>query len=795
MFHDLRFALASIRRRPLVAAAVILVLGLGLGANAAIFRAFSAAFLRPLPFQGEERLVRIYLGAEGASSGLSPRPDVFLALRDHSRSFSTIAGQRFNDFTLVSGGEPQRVRGIEVSEDWARTLGVSPQLGRTFARDEERHASAVALISDSMWRGRFAARPDIVGTSLSLDGRPFTIIGVLPPGLRFPYESEVWIPARFDTPAESTWALHIVARLHDDVTLAAAREDLRALSTRLPEVKAQQGMVLLPVPLRDTLVDDQGPIVISVTVAAGFLLLLVAVNVAHLLAAHSLSRQREFAIRTALGAGFTRHLRQTMTEGLVLATMAGAVGLSIAYASESLLAVLVPENFAYVFERPPFDARVLLFMTAVIIATGCVFGVIPALRVARRDPQAALIGAGRTTDTPQARRGAMVATAGQLALALLLLVAAHSMIRDVQRRLDQDLGYDPRGVLTASIILPPQRYPGAEERGRFYDRLSEAMQGIPGVEAAGTVNLFPAAGQGALLARIEGEGVPYDADAPLLTHNRMVHGRLADAMGLRLVAGRMMTEDELRRGDAVAVISRELARTLWPDQDPLGKRVRNRRIEDAPWLRVVGVVGDLEEFYADTTRAVWQPVQMHAASAATAQASLVLRSPARPESLASALRATVRRIDPALAVFEIATAEQLYRDSLTGRQSARVLTGAFAALGLLVAAIGVYASMAFAMSRRTRELAVRMALGATSSDLARQFLGNAAMVVGSGVVGGIFATIALAKIGRSVAADFPISATSFVLAAAILAAVALLASWLPLRRALRLDPITTLRTD
>jgi putative ABC transport system permease protein len=795
MVHEFRSALLSLRRRPFLAAAVILTVGLGVGANTAIFRAFNAAFLRPLPFPAEEELVRVYLSAQERTMGLSPRPDVFLALREHSRSFRGIVAQRFNDFTLGFEREPQQIAGIEVSEGWAETLGISAQLGRTFTKEEHARgrSAGVVVISDSLWRGRFGATSAMLGRTITLNGEPFEVVGVLPPGLRFPYESEVWVPARFDLQAEGTWGLHIVGRLR--VGIDAATAELRALSERLPEVRAHRGTPLTPVPLRETLIDDGGPVVMAVTVAAVFLLLLIVVNVAHLLAAHSLSRQREFAIRAALGAGFGWLLRQTMAEGLVLAAAAGAVGLGIGAASTRLLAFLVPDNFTYVFADAPLDARAIAFAIALVLVAGCLFGIVPALRAVRGAPQESLIGGRGTTASLPVTRRSTFASATQLALALVLLVAAHAIVRDVQRRLARDLGYDPRGLLTANVVLPPERYPGAEERNAFFDQLTESLRSLPGVSAAGTVNHFPAAGQGALIARIEGEGVAFDPDAPLLAHNRFAHGDVTRAIGLRVVAGRLMTADELRRGDAVVVISQSLARALWRDANPIGRRLRDRRNEDPAWLRVVGVVADLEEFYADTQRAVWQPLKRQTAHATAAQAVIVLRSSVATEALTASLRTALGRVDPSLALFDVATAEELYRASLAGRESARTLTGAFAALGLLIAAIGVYASMAFAMSRRTREIAVRMALGAAPGALVRQFLGASAAVVGAGVAGGILLALTLARVGPAVAREFPVEIPSLALAAAVLAAVALLASWMPLRRILRLDPLIVLQSE
>ncbi len=791
MLTDLRYAIASLRRRPLISAAVILTLGLGIGANAAIFRAFNAAFLRPLPFEKADRLMRVVLASPDRSARLSPRVDVFVALRDHNRVFSSVVGQRYNDFTLLGDGEPVQVAGIQVSEGWARTLGVRPQFGRTFTDNED----GVALISDSLWRTRFGADSSVFRRTINLNGRVHAIVGVLPPGMRFPYEADVWVPVRFQANAESTWALNIIGRLRDGITPAVAAKELATLGTRLEPVRAQHGMELFPILLRDTLIEDEGPIVIAVALASAFLLLLVTVNVANLLAAQSLSRQREFAMRTALGCTFVRHLQQNIIEGLVLAAAGGAVGAGVAALSTSLLSFLVPEDFAYVFDTVPFDGRVLVYIAAIVLVSGIAFGAIPALRVARRNPQQFLIGARGTTDERSTKWRAAAFTIIQIAFAVMLLAAAHSVMRDVQQRLARDLGFEERGLLIARIALPEQRYPDHESRNRFFDALLQSVETIPGVEHAGTINLFPAPSGGALIARLEGEGVPYRPESPPLAQNRMVHGQLLEAMGVRLVAGRFLTADELRRGEAVAVISKSAADTFWPGENPIGKRVRNRRLDDAPWLRVTGVIADLDESYADTQRSLWTPVKLSTANASAAQAAIVVRSNVDADSLARSVSAAVHRVDPLLAVYEISTAEALYRNALRGRESARTLTGGFGLLGLVIAAIGVYVSMAFATSRRTREIAVRMALGATPRTLVRQFLGNAALIIALGIGGGVLATLLGARAAASITRAFPLNSTSMILSASILFAVAIAASWLPLRRAMRLDPTTALRTE
>lgn len=796
--QDVRFAFASIRRRPLIAGAVILTLGLGIGANAAIFRAFSAAFLRPLPFSNEERLVRLFLANPDQSAQLSPQADVFLAVRQHARSFSGVAGQRFNDFTLVaSGGDPERIAGIEVSEGWSGILGIEPVVGRTFTPDEERQGSSsgVVLVSHSAWQSRFGGTPDALGSVITLNGRPFSIVGVLPPNIRFPYESDVWVPTRFDEALEATWGLNIIARLADGVTHAQMSSELEALTQRIPEVRALESLTLIGVPLREVLIDDDGTLLVAISIAVAFLLLLVTVNVANLLVAHSLSRRREFAIRTALGAGLRRHLQQTMTEGLVLAMAGAVIGLAVAWGASSLLAFLVPGDFRYVMEGVPFDWTAVAFAFGLALVTGCAFGAIPALRVARKDPNAGLHGGARAGESRSAARMTALMTVAQIALALILLTAAHAMMRDFQRRADRDLGYDPSGLLTLSVVLPDQRYPGEEERNRFYDAVVEQIAAVPGVTSSGTVNLFPAAGQGSIVSQIEAEGVESRSDAPVMANNRMVHGDLMDAMGLRLLRGRFVSREEMERGAPVVVLSRSLATTLWGSEDPLGKRIKASRSPDAPWLEVVGVVDDLQEFYAETSNAIYAPVNLYTDIPLTAQMVIVARVSAA-EGIAAALRDAVHTIDAELAVFDVYTADELYAQSLTGRRSARTLTLAFALLGLIVASIGVYASMAFSMARRMREIAVRRALGGSRSALSRQYLGRAAVMVLIGLVTGLAGVFVLARAwGGVVTETDPLSAGSLATAVAILGAVALTAAWIPLRRALELEPSAVLRIE
>jgi putative ABC transport system permease protein len=797
LLQDLRFALRVMGRRPLPTVAIVTTLALGIGANAAIFRVVSAAFLRPLPFADEGRLVRVYTTPETGGSHISPRMPVFLGLRDHARCFASVVAQRFMDMTLDTEGGPERVTGIAVSSGWARALGIEPLIGRAFLPDEERRGlgSGVALASHAVWQERYGGDPGIVGRTIRLDGQSRTIVGVMPAGLRYPYQASFWIPMVPADDEHAVWGLNIQARLRPDASLGAMRQELERLSRTLPAMVELQGMTLLGVPLREDLVGDQSRLLVALLAAVGFLMLIVSVNVAHLLLASALSRGREFAIRTALGAGFLRQFRQLAAEGCVLALLGGAFGLVLAWAATSILTVLLPPTLALVVGGLPYDHRVIAFGVALSLVAGLAFGALPALQVARREPREVLRGGERASAGTMRFGGALIVS--ELALALVLLSGAGALLADVERRERLDLGYQAEGLLTLNVAFATGRYLEPERRLTFLDQALDRLQAVPGVESAGALSLFPADGQGTYLANVEVEGRAPTPERLFLAHTRLVTGAPFDAMRMRLLRGRAIGAADRAGSPEVAMISRSLAAHFWgPGEDPVGKRIRSTRTgPDAPWLTVVGVVDDVHEFYAGTAAALYLPFAQHAGDRSAGQAVFVVRAIASPEALVPRLRRAIWDVDPGMAVFDVATASALYADSLAPRASAGVLTLLFAGVGLLVAAMGVYGAVAFAVSRRTREIAIRMAIGAERSRVLRGLLMQTGRLVLVGLALGAGGAAALAHWMASVTEVEALDPRLVLGSGLVLAVVAVAACYLPARKAASLDPATALRSD
>jgi len=481
LIQEVRFAFRVMGRRPLPTAAIVVTLALGIGANAAIFRVVSAAFLRPLPFADEDRLVRVYTTPAKGGSRISPRMPVFLGVRDHARCFSAVVAQRFMDMTLATDAGPERVTGIAVSEGWTRTLGLRPKLGRAFLPEEERRGlgSGVALASHAAWQSRFGGDAAIVGRAVTLDGESRTIVGVMPPGLRYPYEASFWLPMSPADDASANWGLNIQARLRPGESLDAMRQQLQRLSETLPAMRESQGMALLGVPLREVLVDDDGRLLTALLAAVGFLMLIVSVNVAHLLLAGAVSRRREFAIRTALGAGLSRQLRQLLVEGCLLALVGGALGLLLACVATSALTLLLPSTLTQVVDGLPFDLRVVAFGVALSLLAGLAFGALPALKVAGREPREVLHGGERATGSGGMRFGSTLIVS-ELGLSLLLLSGAGALLADVERRQRLDLGYEAEGLLTLNVALGSGPYVEPERRLAFLDQALERVRAAPG---------------------------------------------------------------------------------------------------------------------------------------------------------------------------------------------------------------------------------------------------------------------------------------------------------------------------
>src|SRR5947208_3392063 len=646
---DLRLGWRSLRRNTAFSAAALLTLALGIGGTCAIFGVLNAVFLRPLPFEEEARLVRLrdFTAAPGgAISPVNITGRHFLEILAQSRTLSGISAQTGRNATLTGGQTPERVDAVVLSPGSMAVLGVRPAMGRAFLPDEEEKGidAGVALISTALWRSRLGADPGVLGRTLQIDGRTVRIVGVLPPGYRFPYHADIWLPARIDPVSPDDYA--VFARIAPGHTLSEVRAELRAVASRMRErdPRTYPGYGILAAPLRESLIGDQDRVALALLVVLGFFLLLACVDVAALLFARSVSRQHEFALRSALGASRGRQIRQLLTESALLAIIGGAG--------------LVIENF-----------RLL--------------------------------------------RG-------------------------------RDLGFDERQLLTAEIELPRSRYSDGARRATTVAQLSARLASTPGVTAAGVVTMNPLRG-GTWSAPVIREG--HEEKQAASIYHRLVTPGLLGAMRIPLLRGRDVEAADGPDVPPVAVISARLAARLWPDEDAIGKRLRIAR-EGSPWRTVIGVVRDVHERF-DVHEAWYLPYAQNAATPAAEILEVMVRSPMDPGSLGAAVRDAVASVDPELAIAQMATMERVHAETLTQERVAAQTVSLFAMLGLALAALGTYGVISYAMARRTRELAIRAAIGAAPGALIQLVMGHGLGLAAGGVVAGLGLAVAFHRVVAS----------------------------------------------
>jgi len=798
LWLDLRYGLRTLRRQPLYASIAILSLGLGIGATAAVFSVADAALIRSTPFRDDARLVRIYIVPKDGSQRISLAPETFLAIRDRQRSFESLVGQRFLNLTLTTPEGPERVVGTAVSRGWAATLGIQPILGRTFTPEEERagQGAGVVLLSHGLWERLFAGDPGAVGRSLTLNGRPHAVIGVLPRGFRYPYETTLWLPVDLDHDAAGTWGLNVQARLKPGVGLQQARDDLAGIAAQLAEElpARHEGATLLPVPTREVLLGDQGRLVVALLAAVSFVLLIVCANLASLLLARSTARHREMAVRASLGAGRLRQVRQLLTESLLLATLAGALGFLLAYGASDLLGRLLPPRLQTVVGHVPVDARALAISVVLSLVTGLVFGLVPALRTTTANLSTTLSGGDRVSGSAGRFLGALVV--GEIAVSTVLLVGAGLTLRNLYRLQRADLGYPARGLTLLSVPLDAPEYQAAERRVQLVRGVERELAAAPGVSAVGMTCLFPSS-RGNFLARVEVEGRPLERAQQNLVNHRLVSPGFFEALQLPMLRGRPFLSTDGPGAEPVAIVSRAMAERYWPGLDPVGRRIRDLPAngEPSPWRRVVGVVPDLREFY-EVAETWYLPYAQRAERRMAGRATFVVRAGADVPGLGASLRRAVGRVDPTLPVFDMLKVTQMHADTLSEQRFSTQLLSGFAGFGLLMAALGIYGVLSYSVSRRSREIGIRMALGARPVDIRHSVLARGAGLVagglGLGLLGALVLSRLLASLVTEVGALDPVTLSATTV---ILALVALQACWLPARRAMRADPVSVLRQE
>jgi putative ABC transport system permease protein len=815
-WRDVRFAVRSLLRSPAFTAIAVLTLALGIGANTAIFSVVYSVLLRPLAYAEPERLIsiRAAYSATGAQDISASQPEYHDYLEGVS-ALENLAAVYPISINLTGLGEPQRIQASVVSDNYFRLLGVAPAMGRDFTPDDDRgQIGYVVIISHDLWQKRFGGDPGVIGKTVRLDDDPMTIIGIMPRGFRHVLESgtspmEVWAPIALDNPdteflnSRTARVYDLIGRLKQGRTVEDARAELAVLTARLreqyPQVyPAAQGWHSVAQPLAEQVVGDVRPALLVLLGAVGFVLLIGCANVANLLLARATVREREIAVRTALGSSRGRLVRQLLTESLVLAVLGGGLGLLLAAWGSSALGRLVALYLPRAGEIE-LSLPVLGFTAFLIILTGVVFGLMPALQASRTDLQGVLKDAGRgSAGAPRTRmRAALVVT--EVAVALMLLAGAGLMLRSFQRLMAVEYGFDPDRLLTLQVWLPVPndrskgRYQTHVQRRSFYDRALAAVQAVPGVRDAALISQLPLRAQQDARLMIEGRPVVPD-DPPVTAEVRLVSPNYFETMGIPLLAGEALPEPTDSLSTRTVLVNRTMAEKYWPGADPVGRRVRWFGRE-GPWLTVAGVVGDVRQVgLADPPK---EELYSSYRAVSSNEMSMVVRTGEDdPERLGAAVTAAIRSADPEQPVFGVMSMERVIENASAERRISMVLLLLFAGMALLLSAIGIYGVMAYTTTQRRHEIGIRLALGAGGSDVLRLVVGQGMRLVviglGAGLLGAWMLSRVLASQLFGVSAQDPLT---YVTVALLLGIVALAATWLPAQRATRVDPMIPLRSE
>jgi putative ABC transport system permease protein len=805
--QDLRFSLRQFRRTPGFAIAAVAVLALGLGANTAIFSVVNALLLRPLPYAEPDRLAAVFESFQSSGAGVnSVSPGAYYDWRDHAASFESLGGYATGPFTIAGAPEgtgAQKVRGAVASRELFTVLGVSPILGRVYTAEEEPYGvERVALIGHALWQQRFGGDPSIVGKRVRMDNVTTRILGVMPPGFAFPYrDTEVWLPlgvmVRNEKRMEhSNHFLRVVGRLKPGATVAQARAEVDALSARYK--REFGGDFVAPranaIPLRDALVRDTRSGLLALFAAVCVVLLIACVNVANLLLARAAGRTREVSIRAAIGASRGRLVRQLLTESLMLSVAGAAVGLLVAQSLAGVLAAHAPDAEKILRAgEVPIDWRVFAFTFGAALLTGVAAGLAPAIHFSRFDLASSLREAGRSVTHGRGygrfRTGLVVA---EVALSMALLAAAGVLLHSFARLIDVRPGMRLDHTLTVTIPMVEKEQ--KDQYFHFYRNLPLRLAEIPGVRAAGLTTCTPLSGDCSDNGfYIEGRPAP---KSPMDALARFVTPGFIDAAGITLLRGRDLTAHDPPGDENTAIlISESMATTFFPGEDPIGLKIRfdSKPTPKTPRFEIVGVVSDVlstldkkpqPTFYAPMARGVYSEV--HA----------VLHTEAAPQSLVSAVRAEVARVDSDVVVDHVRTMDDLVGESTADRRFQMLLFGAFASLAMVLAAAGLYGVLSYGVSRRRGEIGVRMALGASGSDVRGLILRDGLRPALIGIAAGIPAAAAACRLLKSFLFSVdPIDPLTFTAVPLVLLTVAALASYLPAARAARVDPTVTLRSE
>jgi putative ABC transport system permease protein len=804
LLYDLRYAARLQRKNPGFTIVAVIALALGIGANTAIFSVVNTVLLRPLPYKDPERLVMVW---EDASKQGYPRDTPaaanFVDWRDQNQVFEGMAAIVDTSFNLTGSGDPERLEGRSVSANMFPLLGVEPQIGRVFtAAEDQPGAQRVVLLSYALWQRRFGGDPGIVGQSLTLNGESHVVVGVMPARFQFPSsDDQAWVPIALtqqDAGNRDRHYLQVLARLKPGVSLAQAQSEMSTIAARLqqqyPESNTDLGAAVQP--LHKHLVGDIKPALLVLLGAVGLVLLIACANVANLLLARAAVRQKEIAVRVALGARRWRLIRQFLTESVLLSSLGGLVGLAIAYGGLVLLKAFIPENISQAREIS-IDLKVLGFTFLVSVATGLIFGLAPAVQATRFNQIDTLKEGGRDAATGgggKRLRGLLVMA--EVAISLVLLIGAGLLINSFLRLRNVDPGFRADNLLTMKVVLPDAKYETMERRSVFYTDLINRVQSLAGVRSAAVTTNLPLYRQGnSISIGIEGRPAPPPGQE-LIVVTRIVSPGYFDTMSIPLLQGRQLTEQDIRTTPRVVVISETMARRYWPGEDAVGKRIslgRIRKPED--WFQVIGVVKDVRQFELTAEPKPQMYLTYRQAGFFDAR-DLVVKTDVDPASMAATVRKAVWEIDKDQPVSNIQTMEEILADSIARQRFSMLLLAIFAAVALVLAGVGIYGVMSYSVAQRAREIGIRMALGAQTGAVLKLAVGYGMKLVLAGLVIGLIAAFALTRVMSTLL--FGVTATdpaTFTLISLLLISVAALASYIPARRATRVNPIIALRYE
>jgi predicted permease len=806
LFQDLAYGWRMLRKSPGVTAVILIMLTLGIGANTTVFTIFDAILLRPLTFEKPQELVQLWeSSAQGAFQQMPFSYPDYQDMKQQNQAFSSMGGYSNNSVTLSGKGEAEQIPVGIATADFFETLGVRPVLGRTFRVDEDREAKNIpVLITYGAWQRRFAGDPHVIGKPLVVDGDPATVVGVLPQKFSFaPSNSaDLWISARiagWRLRRNAHW-LSPVARLKPEVSLQQAQSEVSALAAQLAKQypDSNAGVTSRAIGLRQQIVGQIQPVLVAVMGAIGFVLLITCANIAGLLLARSLPRKKEIAIRQALGAGSLRIARQLLTESVLLAIIGGLAGAGAAYLAVPALVGLLPQ--AILLATPQLqgltiEGTVLWFALGLSLTTGILFGLAPVLQTFRPGLQRELQEAGRGS-VGSGRHLRNVLVISEMAFAVVLLVGADLMLKSLNRVLHIDPGFDTNNLLTGSVVLPEKKYAGGPKQLAFLQQLMQNTKSLPGVQQAAAVSIVPLSG-GANTSNFDVEGHPktaggkeYEAATPTVTQNYF------STMRIPLRGGRFFNSHDTDKSPPVVIVNQALADLVFPNQDPIGKRLNFTYTNTPNYVQIVGVVGNenVNSLDAPITPIIYGCYEQDPSP----YFSLVIRTNKAPTLLTSAVTHAIHQLEPEAAVYKMSSMAEIISTSPTMmvRGYPAYLIGGFAALALLLATLGLYGVLAYNVTQRTRELGLRMALGAQRNDLLRMVVNNGLKLATIGICLGTAGELAVARlIANLLFGVAPTDVTTFIGVGMLLLMAAVAASYVPALRATTIDPMVALRYE